>query len=80
MAATATTTLEICIFNEGKQRFLSVLHVLHVHFFMNALTAVDALMHDTYTDFTLSNARRFYSSMGNPLAVKGLTTSKTMSP
>ena len=23
-------------------------------------------------DFTLSNARRFYSSMGNPLAVKGL--------
>ena len=30
-------------------------------------------------DLTLSNARRFYSSMGNPLAVKGLTTSKTMS-
>ena len=26
-------------------------------------------------DFTLSNARRFYSSMGNPLGVKGLTTS-----
>ena len=24
-------------------------------------------------DFTLSNARRFYSSMGNPLGVKGLT-------
>ena len=23
-------------------------------------------------DFTLSNARRFYSSMANPLAVKGL--------
>ena len=23
-------------------------------------------------DFTLSNARRFYSSMGNPLGVKGL--------
>ena len=23
-------------------------------------------------DFTLSNARRFYSSQGNPLAVKGL--------
>ena len=33
-------------------------------------------------DFTLSNARRFYSSMGNPLGVKGLTatSSKTMSP
>ena len=26
----------------------------------------------TLIDFTLSNARRFYSSMGNPLAVKGL--------
>ena len=30
-------------------------------------------------DFTLSNARRFYSSMGNILDGKGLTTSKTMS-
>ena len=27
-------------------------------------------------DFTLSNARRFYSSVGNPLGVKGLTTWK----
>ena len=26
-------------------------------------------------DITLSNARRFYSSMENPLGVKGLTTS-----
>ena len=34
----------------------------------------------TLTDFTLSNARRFYSSMGNPLTVKELTTEKTMSP
>ena len=38
--------------------------------YLNALTAVGALM--TLIDFTLSNARRFYSSMGNPLAVKGL--------
>ena len=30
-------------------------------------------------DFTLSNARRFYSSTGNLLDRKGLTTSKTMS-
>ena len=30
-------------------------------------------------DFTLSNARRFYSSMGNLSDGKGLTTSKTMS-
>ena len=27
-------------------------------------------------DFTLSNARRFYSSIGNPLGWKGLTTWK----
>ena len=36
-----------------------------------ALTAVGALM--TLINFTLSNVRRFYSSMGNPLAVKGLS-------
>ena len=35
-----------------------------------ALTTVGALM--TLIDFTLSNAKGFYSSMGNPLAVKGL--------
>mgnify|MGYP000073152637 CR=1 FL=1 len=35
-----------------------------------SLTAVGALM--TLIDVTLSNARGFYSSMGNPLAVKGL--------
>ena len=35
---------------------------------INALTAVGALM--TLIDFTLSNARRFYSSMGNPLMSK----------
>ena len=29
--------------------------------------------HRALIDFTLSNARRFYSSMGNPLAVKGET-------
>ena len=37
---------------------------------LNALTAVGALM--TLADFNLSNARRFYWSMGNLLAVKGL--------
>ena len=35
-------------------------------FTTNALTAVGVLM--TLIDFTLPNARRFYSSMGNPLA------------
>ena len=28
-----------------------------------------------HIDFTLSNARRFYSSKGDPLAVKGLRSS-----
>ena len=37
---------------------------------LNALNAVGALM--TLIDFILSNVRRFYSSMRNPLAVKGL--------
>ena len=36
----------------------------------NAFTAVGALR--ALIDFTLSNARRFYSSMGKPLVVKGL--------
>ena len=36
---------------------------------IDALTAVGALM--TLTDFTLSNARLFFSSMGKPLALKG---------
>ena len=34
----------------------------------------------TLIDFTLSNARRFYSSMGNPLAVKGLEDSEPSEP
>ena len=47
---------------------ISILVVLV--YFINALTAVGALV--TLIDFTLSNARRFYSSVGNPLTVKGL--------
>ena len=38
---------------------------------LNAFTAVGVLR--ALTDFTLSNARRFYSSTGNPSAAKGLT-------
>ena len=38
---------------------------------INHLTAEWALR--ALTDFTLSNARRFYSSMGNPLDGKGLS-------
>ena len=43
------------------------------HHLLNPFTAVGA--HRVLIDFTLSNARRFrrfYSSMGNPLAAKGL--------
>ena len=43
---------------------------VHDRWWFDTLTTVSALM--TLIDFTLSNARRFYSSMGNPLAVKGL--------
>ena len=43
---------------------------------INALTAVGAFM--IFIDFSLSNVRRFYPSMGNPLALKGLTTSKNL--
>ena len=38
----------------------------------NPFTAVSA--HRALIDFTLSNARLFYSSVGKPLAAKGLTT------
>ena len=49
-----------------------------VNVMLNPLTAEWALR--ALIDFTLSNARRFYSSMGNPLAGKGLTASKTDVP
>ena len=38
---------------------------------INPFSAKDVLI-----DFTLSNARRFYSSKGNPLALKGLIGKK----
>ena len=45
---------------------------------LNPFTAVGA--HRALIDLTLSDARRFYLSMGHPLAAKGLATSKTLSP
>ena len=42
---------------------------------VNPLTALRALI-----DFTPSNAKRFYSSMGNPLAGKGLTYARWLFP
>ena len=42
--------------------------------FVNPLTAEWVLI--ALIDFTLSDARRFYSSMGNPLAGKGLRKTK----
>ena len=41
----------------------------------NPLTAVGALR--ALIDFTLSNARGFYSSMGDPLAVKNVPIKST---
>ena len=43
-------------------------------FLLNPSVSVSALM--TLIDFTLSNARRFYSSMGNPSDTEGLTERK----
>ena len=44
--------------------------ILTTNGLFNPFTAQWALR--AFIDFTLSNARRFYSSMGNPLAGKGL--------
>ena len=52
-------------------KYYSSCHAAH-WFSFNPFNAKDVLI-----DFTLSNARRFYSSKGNPLAVKGL---KHLSP
>ena len=46
-----------------------------INIYVNPLTAVGA-RRALILDFTLSNTRRFYSSMGNPLAVKGLITER----
>ena len=43
---------------------------------VNALTAAGALR--ILIDFTLSNVRRFYSSVGNPMAVKGLNAFRSL--
>ena len=53
--------------------FVTVCHIVTMSrspYRESLLTAVGFLV--TLIDFTLSNARRFYSSMWNPLAVKGL--------
>ena len=52
--------------NQRRMTFVNPLQWLLV----NPLTAEWALR--SIIDFTLSNARRFYSSMGNPLDGKGL--------
>ena len=57
--------------NSGEEimfTFLSLLvHVGGLKLVHNPFSAKDVLI-----EFTLSNARRFYSSKGNPLALKGL--------
>ena len=49
---------------------VSVGEIAAQNIFYNPFTAVGA--HRELIDFTLSNARRVYSSMENPLGVKGL--------
>ena len=51
-------------------RIITGNQISNIHVSFNHLTAVGVLR--ALTAFTLSNARRFYSSMENPLTVKGL--------
>ena len=51
------------IYGEEEENKSSLIYI-HV---INPFSAKDVLI-----DFTLSNARRFYLSKGNPLALKGL--------
>ena len=48
---------------------------LKINFYVASSLFLLWVSNGTYR-FTLSNSRRFYSSMGNPLGVKGLTTWK----
>ena len=52
------------------QHFVAVCYLVQDFVADGIITAVGALR--ALIDFTLSNARRFYSWMGNPLAAKGL--------
>ena len=53
----------LCFESCGSDRYIRALYTN----VLNPFSAKDVLI-----DFTLSNARRFYSSMGSPLALKGL--------
>ena len=59
----------------GSSEYMTVFTSFTRASFLNPLTAEWALR--AHIDFTLSNARWFYSSMGNPLAGKGLTAPLT---
>ena len=68
----------ICSFLQIHLGWLTSAHSIHKltmsnYVPINPLTAEWALR--ALIDFTLSNARRFYSSMGNPLDRKGLSVS-----
>ena len=56
-------------------RFLRIIvgnQISNIHLSFNPFSAVGVLRALSLIDFTLSNARRFYSPMENPLGVKGL--------
>ena len=62
-----STTLETQ--REDTERYIAA-WIANLSVIVNTLTAVGALR--ALTDFNLCNARRFNSSMGNPLAMTGL--------
>ena len=64
--------MEIVIYWDEKKRSSSSFHAE----ILNPLTAEWALR--ALIDFTLSNARRFYSLMGNPLDGKGLKSKRDL--
>ena len=61
---------------ENRDIFVLVASLTAVSLPKNAVTlafqARECQLALTYIDFTLSNARQFYSSLGNPLGRKGL--------
>ena len=66
-----------CVTRKFLFRFFLVSYICVINSLrINPLTAEWALR--ALIDFTLSNARRFYSSMGNPLTGKGLRALKTL--
>ena len=73
--ATITTPASVCLASQVGDTIFNLFYSVQVY--ISALLSLRTVLtlslpRVTLTDFTLSNARRFYSSMGNPTGVKGL--------